>query len=346
MNTCRRALCLAALATFSLTHSGWTQLEWRVSVKRFTSSGGSPGISSASVSNWFPAANAILDKTRRGYRLVLTEIVSLPGTTQPGPSSTNTWFNADFSDDAVQNDLNAKALANRSAFAFRNDAINIYVNGNPGGGADCAFPADDHAIIANAGVPGETILHELGHYFGLLHTFEDDNCGKCDCATMTTFTAGNDDPQIRDTIGDNVCFNTSRNQLAMLNYNQPYANLTSAQQLLVDNTWFNMMSYRVVADRFTSDQMDFMTDNSNEGRLAIVSGRTWFVDRTAGCILPNGHSHCDGLAGPFPTVAGGIHAAGPGDIVMIRPGNYNEPMTISKRLYLRATRGNAVLGKP
>ena len=346
METSQRALCLAVLATFSLTQPGWTQLEWRVSVKRFTGPGGSPGISSAGVSNWFSVANGILLKTRRGYRLALTEIVNLPGTAQPGPSSTNTWFNADFGADAVQNDLNAKALANPSTFAFRNNAINIYVNGNSGGGADCAFPADDHAIISNAGAPGETILHELGHYFGLLHTFEDDNCGKCDCSMLTTFGAGNDDPQIRDTIGDNVCINTSRNQIAMLNYNQPYANLTAAQQLLVDNTWFNMMSYRNNIDRFTSDQMDFMTDNSNEGRLAVVSGRTWFVERSAGCILPNGHSHCDGLAGPFPTVAGGINAAASGDIVLIRPGNYNEPMTITNRLYLRATRGNAVLGKP
>lgn len=346
MNTCRRALCLAALATFSWTHPAWTQLEWRISVKRFTGPGGTPGITAASVSNWFPAANAILDKTRRGYRLVLTEIVTLPGTTQPGPSSTNTWFNANFADDPVQNDLNAKALANRSTFAFRDNAINIYVSGNTGGGADCAFPVDDHAIIANGGVIGQTVLHELGHYFGLLHTFEDDNCGNCDCSKLATFGAGNDDPQIRDTIGDNICIGTSRNQIAMLNYNQPYANLNAAQQLLVDNTWFNMMSYRGVGDRFTSDQMDYMTDNANEGRRAVVSGRTWFVDRTAGCVLPNGHSHCDGLAGPFPSVSGGVTAAEAGDIVMIRPGNYPGPMTITKRLYLRATRGDAVLGKP
>jgi hypothetical protein len=31
---------------------------------------------------------------------------------------------------------------------------------------------------------------------------------------------------------------------------------------------------------------------------------------------------------------------------LIRPGNYNEPMTISKPVTLRATRGNATIGAP
>jgi len=30
----------------------------------------------------------------------------------------------------------------------------------------------------------------------------------------------------------------------------------------------------------------------------------------------------------------------------VRPGNYNEPMTISKPLTLRATRGDATIGVP
>ena len=36
----------------------------------------------------------------------------------------------------------------------------------------------------------------------------------------------------------------------------------------------------------------------------------------------------------------------PDDMVLLRTGNYNEPQTITKALTLRATRGDAVIGKP
>jgi hypothetical protein len=41
-----------------------------------------------------------------------------------------------------------------------------------------------------------------------------------------------------------------------------------------------------------------------------------------------------------------MNAAGAGDIVLIRPGHYNEPMTITKGITFRATRGDALIGKP
>jgi nitrous oxidase accessory protein NosD len=40
-------------------------------------------------------------------------------------------------------------------------------------------------------------------------------------------------------------------------------------------------------------------------------------------------------------------AAGGGDIVLVRPGNYNKEITINKPVTLRATRaGGATIGKP
>jgi len=49
---------------------------------------------------------------------------------------------------------------------------------------------------------------------------------------------------------------------------------------------------------------------------------------------------------PWKTVASGIAAASAGgnDIVLVRPGSYDEPMTVTKPLTLRATRGTAVIG--
>jgi hypothetical protein len=89
-----------------------------------------------------------------------------------------------------------------------------------------------------------------------------------------------------------------------------------------------------------------MTDTSNGGRNNVATGFTRFVDHTSSCFIPNGSSGCSIFGGPYHSVGDGINAANPGDIVMVRPGNYNEPMTISKPLTLRATRGNATIGVP
>jgi hypothetical protein len=99
---------------------------------------------------------------------------------------------------------------------------------------------------------------------------------------------------------------------------------------------------------FTSDQLDRWTDSANADRPAEVSGLTWFVDRNSCSLGPTGSSACTNsfIGGPFPTIARGINAASGGDIVLIRPGHYNEPMTISKAIALRGTRGDALIGKP
>jgi hypothetical protein len=49
---------------------------------------------------------------------------------------------------------------------------------------------------------------------------------------------------------------------------------------------------------------------------------------------------------PFRTVTNGVNTGASGDIVLIRPGNYDEPMAIRKSITLGATHGNALLGKP
>ena len=132
------------------------------------------------------------------------------------------------------------------------------------------------------------------------------------------------------------------NDIAQGNYGQNYSALTSARKALVDAVLNNIMSYH--GDRFhmTSDQLDRWTDAANSSRDNVVTGYTKFVDRTANPAFPFGTS---GL--PYRTVASGVSAAraAGGDIVLVRPGNYAETMTISKPLCLRATRGTAVIGK-
>ena len=78
----------------------------------------------------------------------------------------------------------------------------------------------------------------------------------------------------------------------------------------------------------------------------IVTGSTRFVDRANTCGSV-GNSACAGrFGGPFPTLAQGVSVASAGDIVLIRPGHYNERMTLTKAVTFRPTRGDGQIGKP
>jgi hypothetical protein len=51
------------------------------------------------------------------------------------------------------------------------------------------------------------------------------------------------------------------------------------------------------------------------------------------------------FGGPRKTFHEGLDQANPGDIVLVRPGNYDEPQRITKAVTIRATRGNVSLGR-
>jgi len=134
------------------------------------------------------------------------------------------------------------------------------------------------------------------------------------------------------------------------NYGSFYSALTASRKAAVDRVWNNLMSYHNYQHDnpyLTPDQLDRWADSANNDRTGVRTGRTRFVDRTCSPLAANGDSIC-GVLGPYATVAAGINAstANGADIVMVRPGSYNEPMTITKPLTLRATRGDAVIGKP
>jgi hypothetical protein len=332
------------------------QLEWRISIKVFTGTGGvlprAPGWSGGatpyqSFSNAVNSHNSILDSTGRGYRWRLTEIVTVPGTTAPLPASTTSWFNVSVSA-STQDDLDGKAKGNPGPFQYRNNAINFYYTDNassPNGGY-CAFPNENQDVILVAPDSfSDVFLHESGHYFSLLHTFDSqsyrnaDNspctlANSCNCAQII----GGDDG-VADTPLDNTCWN--QNNIALATYGALYNALNAGQQYFVDNTWSNLMSYHSPGNRFTSDQLDRMTDSSNGARNNVCSGFTQFVDHNGVIFFQFGSS-----VFPYVTVANGINNANAGDIVLMRPGTYNEPMTITRQVTLRATRGNARLGPP
>jgi hypothetical protein len=349
---------LLLIATLLAPVLAQAQLQWRISIKVFTNTNGALpqlpvwGLGGATLfqelSNGVAYANSVLSNSARGYSWQLTEVVTVSGTTAPLPASTNSWFNLPVNA-ATQDDLDGKAKGNTPGFQYRNNAINFYyVNTRSSGfGGYCAFPTENqNAILVAPDSFADVLIHESGHFFALQHTHNTEafqnadnsactNIPPCTCARLL----GGDDG-IADTPLDNQCW-TSRDNIAQAVYGLNYANLNSGQQFFVDNSWLNIMSYHSPGVRFTDDQLDVMTDASNGGRFSVATGRTTFVDRNG-----NAGSQIGDSGQPFVTVLGGITAATNGDIVLIRPGNYNEAGTYTKPITLRATRGPVTIGTP
>jgi len=314
------------------------QLRWRISVKFILNASGNrpaTGIinTDQEVQDQIDNANAVLRATGRGYQFQLTEIVDLAGVSQ--------WYNVDRDN---KDALEIAAEANKALYAYRDNAINVYINGNDGS-AICSFPPGDDIVFMGQGSRDTSIFHESGHYLDLSHTHSgqqnlNGNGTDCDQDCACALLVGGNTDGMADTLADHTCWDT-QNAIAQGNFGLNYASLSAANRTRVDNVHFNMMSYHDTRDRLTPDQLDRMADTSNGSRFKIASGRTRFVDRDNVSGFYFGSS---GL--PFRTVATGVGGAAVGDIVLIRPGNYNEPQTITKAITLRATRGDAVIGLP
>lgn len=326
----RFALTMIILMTLTPMASA-ADINWRVSVKFILNAGGNRSASGVintdqEVQDQIDLANAILDATGRGYGMQLTEIVDLAGVSQ--------WFNADV-DGTTRDNLQAAALGDPATYAWRTNAINIYVLGSGGSGI-CSFPGDGNEIIVvGQGARATTFLHESGHYMDLCHT-QGCPCGSCSAGDtgQCNTTPGDDD--ISDTLPDLSCWD--QDDIAQWSFSMNYGGLTPGQQTQVDRVFFNVMSYHGTRNRFSSNQLDHATDTSNVTRNAVATGRTWFVDDDAS-ILALGTS-----VFPYETVAQGVAAAASSDIVLVRVGSYPETMTLTNRMCFRATRGNAVIG--
>lgn len=327
-------LLLAAVIVSCPLFRAHAQLEVRVSVKFILDTNGMrlPGgklSTDDQIRNSITNSNRRLASFGRGYQLNLIEIKDLPGHSDLYPLSQ--CETTDAITQGVQN--------NPAEFLWRDDAMNIYIN-NAEDGHGCSAGLGGVIVQSYLGSIG---LHEPCHFFHVCHT---QGCGCAECNVCQELQ----DDGLADTLPDRECW--TKDDISTNWFHKVFDNLNPAQQASVSNTFNNIQSYHVrnggSGTVLTSDQLDRIADSANLLAASnIVSGLTQFVDRTNGCANPNGLSNCIlGIGGPFRTVANGIGHAHVGDIVLLRSGHYNEPMTLSKALTFRATRGDALVGKP
>ena len=275
------------------------------------------------------AANTNLASFGRGYQYRITEITNLSGHSEL----------LDLGCQDASDAIDAGVAVNPASYRWRNNAANVYINK----GDDAASCAFNSLLVLKYTADYGAVLHEGGHHLGLDHT---QGPGCKDCDTCTSLMSDG----IDDTLPDRACW--SFNQIAANAFPADYPNLSVAQIRQVSNTFNNVMAYHKSdggsQSVLTSDQWDKIGDFTRTDRANIMNGKTIFVDRAnTGCIFPSGFSQCVlTLGGPFPTLGQGVTGASAGDIVLIRRGHYNEPMTITKAVALRATRGDALIGKP
>ena len=319
--------------------------------------------------------NATLATYQRGYRVrrvgPLYDVGGIGDTT--GPSK---WYSANPRDPYPPNtnvrnqeQMDSEARGNPAVYRWNPNALNYYVVagfgpsltdsngvavGQPAG--EGAFPSAGFQIVTLGTVHSDlVILHETGHWLELYHTHGNcvrDNSNACGTAANCNVAApffgwrlGDDG--IADTLpvqaGD-FCF-TSRDNVAAANYGVAYSFCTAEQQNLVDDTYLNLMAYgfNKVLDRLTPQQLDKWTRYANIERSFAMSGRTRFVS-------PTGSDGNTGLVGTSPkrTVFNAVSASsvGGGDIVLLRPGSYNELITINRPVTLRAGATNSFGANP
>ncbi len=186
-------------------------------------------ITDAEIETAIADANTFLASYGRGYRLRVVETLTIGGLNQSRGNSLKTepgYYAVQTSDSAPLTfyypngtsgplidvlDQNARSTTDtKTAFKWNENAVNIFVPSGWGGGGGI-FPANGNA--AGFGYfEGWLFLHELGHYYNLNHTFEDD---------------------VTDTVTDKISY--GRDHLAYELYNAPYANLNATQQTAVNN---------------------------------------------------------------------------------------------------------------
>jgi hypothetical protein len=288
-------------------------------------------------------ANRYLDLAGHGYRLVLDEYRILDNVADfyTRPSDTPSTVIA------IENYARSPGVD----YGWRTNAINVYVNW--GGGGYCSFPSDPFSAIVigggSGGSPGQLLLHEIGHFFWLGHTF--DCCGCCDRAQNPTcshtFNASGPGATgiADDLLPDLVCNYPDEIATNRFGVDRTVVALNPAEFGLFSVTYSNLMSYHPQSFLLSNRQKDMWAISANGPRAYATVGRTRFVS-SFGFTWGAGAATSTSL----PSVKSGLDAANPGDVVMIHAGAYREALLLNepivKPVTFRASRGAATIGRP
>ncbi len=211
---------------------------------------------------------------------------------------------------ADRDEIRNLALANKTAWSWRDNAINVYITG-ASATAISKFPPDNDIIIMCQSVYDTTLAHEVGHSLNLLHTHEGGGADGCS-----------------DTLPDDDNW-TNRDQMAQNSYGLNYSQLNSSQKAAVDRTWNNLMSYHEPNNRayLTGCQMDRESDQG-------YTDRTWLLTRIPTYIEVGAPTYpfpidMGSWAFPYPTIQAAINAGETASrVLVLMAGTHADPTSV------------------
>jgi len=253
--------------------------------------------------------NQILSSWTSELRIYNYEIVDVSGHSE--------WYNGDTDDrDAIR----TAALADKTGFAWRDNAVNIYITANTGCSARADFPPDNNIVIICQSIFDTTVMHEIGHILNLYHTHQGESSGCTNCSASCT--AGNSD-NCSDTLPDSQCWN--QNQISQNAYGANYAALTASQQYNVNMVWSNLMSYHNGDFRsmISSCQLDRMSSQASDDQTWLLSKRPVYVDPS------NGGSQNGTFTQPYSSIQGAINSGTlNGRVLVLDQGTHADPTSV------------------
>ena len=205
------------------------------------------------VRNQIDRSNQILDAMGSEFEFEVVEIVDLAGVSQ--------WFMTPFDGDTLDGIRDA-ARDDPALYAWRTDAINVYVNGS--GSSGIAYLPQNSGWVDNVndifllgqGLRATTFLHESGHVLSNVHTHES-GC-----------TGLDDDPS------------WSRTEVAENNFGS--GPLSPEQDAQVDDVFYSVMSYHSTRDRFAPCQLDGHSGQASYGVHGLMPRGIFYVDGVNG----------------------------------------------------------------
>ncbi|MBC8414189.1 hypothetical protein H8E50_11055 [bacterium] len=293
---------LAAMLLISSIPDVYAEVPIRLSIKFILDANGNrPGTGNlntdAELDEQLEVARQVYGNMLSEFRHDVIEVVDVAGISQ--------YYNTALTTENMD-DLEADAEASPALYEWRNDAINIYINGNNGSGIG-SFPPDNEIIMIGQNCRDEVVIHEVGHNLNLIHTHE---------------TFGTDNDLCADTIPDNSGW--TRDQLANNNFGDVYANLTTAQKNKVDDVWSNVMSYHPSPrNRLTACQMNRESTQAYSDRSWLLSKQPVYVKQGFGGFLKFGSPDFPYSAIDVPLNQSSID----GKVIVLMGGNY--PTAIS-----------------